>query len=556
MDSEQARCELETLWSDVFGDVLGESKPDPIVLGGCWRQWDDRAAAHLPLTLALLDRPGGADSPKGKRYVLLLAGYSAEQLALCAGVHLSVETTTVIVPVSSKLAWKAVEESVRQHRSELGFLKPAIDPLVEVDPSSPADVFRKLLGWLRGHPGVAVTIDSTGGKKPMDAGAIHAASWFDKQAWYLDFEHYDDVARRPRPWTCHYRRLELPDAVFSLRRRKAIAEAANAYRYDAALGLATDLLAGMTERREYFDKADIDGVERARDTLDRAAKWVAGDYAGIAGHAIEGVFRAQPGESVKDFAHRARNLPPFGMDLVTYVVDEYWRVWLLRETGQRREAIIGAVGLAERIVDALVEQRLAGGSPVLAAGTALLRGESAHVAEGKPFLPGWLPNANVNQKTKLLRKGEAKFHLCLTPSKDGRPPSLDVSWNKTSLEATLVVRCAALANGLSNRLWEDHWGNGSNGKWFEIRHAVAHTRAALPPATAGDEIDAAIDTYLPRFVELLVRVVGGTALDLGRSADETWVTFKTTTSRRREDCMPWDTGVARRMLRQQLGVEA
>jgi hypothetical protein len=110
-ESARARADVERQWEN-----LGANSPEDRI-----RLWTEKRSEHLVPTLTYLrgprkstDDPGESErrylSGERERVLLLMAGYSPEQLALSIALHVKEFGCTKVIPVSSSDAWLGVQE--------------------------------------------------------------------------------------------------------------------------------------------------------------------------------------------------------------------------------------------------------------------------------------------------------------------------------------------------------------------------------------------------------------------------------------------------------------
>lgn len=550
-----SRCadeELKDIWRRCFPD---EARTDADVRVRGEAEWRDQRAVHLPLTWKVMKstlsaslRFGSAERAEGEPTLLLMAGYSPEQLALVVAVHVEAGCTAV-VPFTGRGVWNAVQADVASCLSILGVDGRVLAEPVEVDPSSPADVFRKLIAWIRKHPTARCAIECTGGKKPMDSGAAHAASFYGLPAYYLDFDRYDSGLRRPLPWTCAYRELPLPDAAFGLASRMRVFDSFRGFRFADASLVMTDVVQ-HAHTSGFFEEADLEDLRRANDLVAEAAAWMDLRYHEISGHPLADTFKQADQEEPRHLVQRLLATDPLDK-LFVYLADEYWRLGLLFDAGEKREALVGLVGLAELAVDGMFRASWFGAARVTGA-TAV---EWLNVADSAPLpdlshwkgltMPlGCLPPSSFGPKVRLLRRGTATFDVWAWPAAGGaelraEPPG----WNDKRLVARVDVALedgvGPPLGGLSNRIWKDWFGDFPQGGWVQNRHALAHLRAPLFATKAVDQARQALEIFVPRLIEVLRRLHAGESIDTQDIEKNGWPCWQQKPPWRKEDRMPW-----------------
>lgn len=578
--------------------------------------WQQHARLYVPLTLdVMLETEGGdgrieieyggdANDEDRPKVLLLLAGYSVEQLALSIAAHAENGCQRVI-PFTSGECWDAVYEDVAKYLGKMEDEKDRIldyhlPPCskaetvvaskvcgkqillpkwpVEVDPGNPADVFRKLVTWLRNHRGqVRAAIDCTGGQKPMDSGATQAASFWGIPAYYIHFDKYDDKLRRPLPHTSRYVQLELPETAFSLSARRAIIERFESRDFQAAYLLAVQMATGVYDatrggsgNSEPFGQ--LEDLIAVGKSVRKSRDWAHVRYhrRSLKAHNLHKYFRdfvkankehsksaAQKSGGNKTEQKKSKPLDQVVLGLreksrrtalLEYVVDEYWRLSTMLEVEQVRDVIVGSVGLVELVVDSLFSFPWAKTIKIKTDSDvtplALFRKNGKKIkpvpasdipsadtlqwSKAERFPMNLMPFAAQGDKVQLMRFGSAKFRMFLPVDGTGRPHlKLDCSPPKESqprFEALVTLRTShAPLKQIENNFWQSFWGKYP-GEWALCRHKVAHVRApVLDPAVNDWLNNEVMPHYLPRFVELLFRMVDaesdGKEVDLSDSHD-------------------------------------
>ena len=554
--SHAGRCldALRDLWGRCF---MSDARHDPDERARGEEQWCGQRADHLPLTLGVMTSRGPCEyrygrseqGESGRPTLLLMAGFSPEQLALVIAAHAGAGCEGV-VPFTGSGVWAAVQEEVASCLTHLGVDSSLVAEPVEIDPGNPADVFRKILRWVREKTAARCAIDCTGGKKPMDSGAAHAASFYGLPAYYLDFEQYDPELRRPLPWTCTYSSLPLPDAVFSLDSRKRVFEAFRARRFGDAHVVMREVLAGG-RRSGFFEGAELEDLRSADRMIAKAAAWI---------DPSREWFSEAP--EIEPRLVIEQLLAPERFDeFFCHLAAEYWRLSLLVDCSQDREALVGLVGLAELAVDRLFREPWFQEVRVVKA-TAV---EWLEVKDepglpdlgplaGLPLPVSCLPHSCFGEKLKLLRRGMATLPVRVACGETGAylrdpPPAFGESGLLARVEVALPNATEAPESppgqqasrsplaGPSNKLWKESFGF-PHGGWVENRHAVAHLRAPLS-GKAVAEVRKACDSFVPRLMEALRRVHNGEDLDWNQVELPDWARWKDTKPWRRVDRAPW-----------------
>jgi hypothetical protein len=484
--------DLEGLWEGTFDEYASGSPAE--------EEWAHQRSRHLPWTLQVIQdsgvpaleyrSPGGAEEAEGTRTLLLMAGFSEEQLALCVALHARQAAndgvSLRVIPFGEQKAWPQIRPKVGECLGRLDAAYPDLLPpqCQPVDPNSPADVFQKILGWLRESSGARVAIDSTGGKKPMDAGAAYAASFYGLPAYYLDFDEYHHTLRRPKPHTLRYRKLALPDAAFSLSSRRKVLTHLKDVQLDVARQEASQIR-DSARGSGYFAEPDLQDLEELVCLLEKSVAWWRHDYgnAKLGGHGLHPIFSGA--SNLRDAVGKVERDPKL---LFEYALDEYHRMCLLPQ-GHDRERVVAAVGLCEFIV----------------------RGLCRNLGVRRDWLNSAGALAQILRKGVVERDGEIKY------------------------EATEH----ALLKSIEEETYREKWGDWAKaddeGSWLWLRHKIAHMRSPLP-----EPIPAAVlRDYVPRFIELLGRFANGVALDVAASGNDKWVEWEERPTYQLESRVPW-----------------
>jgi hypothetical protein len=532
-------------------------------------EWNNRAQEHLPLTLEIMElnqpidikygREGRRESCPDGRALLITWGFSPEQVALGIAIHAKREGKLRVYPFTTKTAFQKTLKRVNECLQILGIENDnnIIQNAIYVESNSPASVFQKIAEWLRDTRNqlLAPAIDCTGGQKPMDAGASYAASFYDIPDYYLDFSEYDQRARRPKPWTSRYHRLPLPDATFSFGSRRKILNDFCSHNYAfASQGLRE--LVESSSISDYLDAKDQADLREASAHVEWAANWMDVRYerAGVAtSPKLHTFFRAQL-ESKKSGREIVEALiSDEDKELaLEYIVDEYWRLWLLRKAKKNREALIGCAGLVELTVDALFPHKWFESTAKILE----ITGERISLKiERTPFQSRHLFKGNIGGKLRLFYGNTCRFDAAIphgAKDLDGIKDKHDKSKNDT--EISLLVTCDPLIRlnpsmKLSKGKSDNFWGRFHQGQWFKERHGLVHIRAPFhDPRLLSD----ALGTYVPRFIELLYRVVNNIDLELEQIVDPqqhlAWITWWNSEKFRQETRIPWDSQQVRETL--------
>ena len=512
MDNER---ELKELWENNFSHEQSEFTPEKLVQGE--QKWREQRCVHLPLTLnvmlenvASLDygRRGQAD---GERVLLLMVGFSEEQLALSIAAHVQ-RSCKKIVPFSSLTVGAYMQSGIVDCLRDLELIEMedyCFEPLQEIEPNNPANVFQKIMHWVRDNPDRRPAIECTGGQKPMDSGASYAASFYGLPAYYLDFEKYDRQLRKPKPWTCRYHKLELPDAAFSLSTRSSVRELFKKLRFQEAHELLQEIVNAPLAAK-YLEEEDHHDLNLAIDQFLRCNHCIQFRYEEdlLSEHKLHACFKKsrdtkmEPRKIVEELLKRNNQSLLF-----EYVIDEYWRLYALRDKGEHREAIIGCVGLIELVVDSLF----------------YLPWFDRVEKEPPNSLP---PEGHQRKKFLFLWNGKADFTR--------RSPRIKLKCDPPALKVPVdEEQCTALRANV----WDKYASELCI--WTEARHALAHVRVPFVPP---DTLNRALNHAAPRFIELLFRMQNmGTAgqVDISQSAEEEWITWWTKEEWKQEKRAPW-----------------
>ncbi len=255
-EADAAVGELKDMWGPIYNPINGSRDHCRSQADG---KWEVLQPEHLTLTLKVIrghgldPTPHSSDDPAigycnrdhmEEKALILMVGFSVEQLALCMAFHYLEYRCRKFVTFYSE---QSGNDFFGKYQELLGGLigkdPGEVGRTVEVirgtwgivNPNRPSDVFKKVAEWLRHRGGdqryvplKRFALDVTGGQKPMDSGASAAAAFFNIPAFYLDFTDYDDLLRRPKPYSLRYRRLLLPSTAFSHHNRRDLREAIRA----------------------------------------------------------------------------------------------------------------------------------------------------------------------------------------------------------------------------------------------------------------------------------------------------------------------------------------
>lgn len=229
--------------------------------------------------------------------LILPVGTSPEPL-LFAVAHHAPWSVALLLPKLSDDAKDRLERLWDQAADPLG-----VPPFEEVRSlpvrDEPADVFQAIRKLVDGDDDRSldrskILIDITGGKKSMTGGAFLAAGFLGIEAAYVDFEHYDEILRRPDPGSVRPGRLQHPEELFRLRDRDRLGVRFDAQRFREAGELAGDL--EETARSGPIREALGDGeAKRLADEMARVGAvargyelWLSGFY-GEAAESLAGI---------------------------------------------------------------------------------------------------------------------------------------------------------------------------------------------------------------------------------------------------------------------------
>ncbi|KKM12783.1 hypothetical protein SY88_01510 [Clostridiales bacterium PH28_bin88] len=263
---EQVRQETRLLWEQ----KMGSSERDYIV---AYLQY------LLPRELEYINLHGKPPAPRGGTLVFLV-GYSLEPLLLSASLWKPERIVLVVNNTYGTEAGKARYCFTSDMLNRLAGKNRAfiVEPFIEVlRDDDPEQVFAYLQRHLAGRPDL--TIDITGGKKSMVAGAFLFAAYSDTPVAYVDFDEYDANFQRPYGYKCHVTALDNPYQKFALRDWEQLK---NSFLNNSFL-TALELLRGIKNIPYFGDshRQSMDSLEtllrmyRAWDNADFA---VAGDF--------------------------------------------------------------------------------------------------------------------------------------------------------------------------------------------------------------------------------------------------------------------------------------
>lgn len=336
-----------------FRDCFESRTHSPEAAIACW---SEQKTVHLPLTLDVLKASAQSCRPyatqNSKRALLLTIGYSDDQLALVIALHRDLWQVSKVVPFASWDTWndadgvEGMKTRIGKALQALGWKDQAVDDLwaglISIPPSDPVDVFRKVAGAAREwrSKGYEVAIDCTGGKKPTDSGAAHAASFYGVSAFYLDFERYSATHRRPLPWTLKYTQLRQPDSSLALSGRGEIFSLFKAGRFVLAYERVEAISAGTGMD---WDPELKEGILAAKVLARQASDWLRSDY--------------QSGDPALRHLHSVHwekfvaTVLSDGDGLCIFVADELWRAELeYEQTGDCRGVIVSCSGIVELVL--------------------------------------------------------------------------------------------------------------------------------------------------------------------------------------------------------------
>ncbi len=403
--------ELERALAEFYRSIkncCNDKRLDPALAGerGIRRDvletWQDHSDDHLPVSLALLQKRSNVDNDPARpqpKTLVLMAGFSAEQLVLSIAFHYFENGIRHVMPFAGKTrgggtSWSdGIGDRIDQGLQILGIKKHfeddenglRIEEPEPVDASNPARVFQSILLWHRKTPNRSCMLDVTGGQKPMDSGASYAAMYLGWPAYYLDFEHYDDKLRRPEPQSLRYSELLLPNVAFSHNSRREVVSHFHGKRFRLGLERLMDLVKPGEDPKykEFFPQEDKDDIQSAARFFRQCVSLMGADYDSDTLRPIRPELHSQFKPPASDQpsppshqqsrktlhqlmqpASASRDSDP----LLQYVADEYWRLKTLLELAKGssdtddsavrysegiRDVIVGTVGLCELIIDSL-----------------------------------------------------------------------------------------------------------------------------------------------------------------------------------------------------------
>jgi hypothetical protein len=450
-----------------------------------------------------------------------MVGYSEEQLALVIATH-ACHGCMTYVPFAPAAVWASVQNGICECLQALGVADVVQENRVDIESDNPADVFQKVSRWVRGHSQYTPAIDVTGGKKPMDAGAAYAASFYGIPAYYLDSTEYDRDLGLPLPHLSEYRELDLPDVVFSLQARQRIFVAYRARRFDEASELV-GAVADDEKARCFLDEEDRRDLENARDLLERAKLWLHLRYedprlsSSLLHNFFTSVGMRRPREKVEMLLE-----PDNSHLLLEYLRDEYWRLTHQLDARDYREVVLGCAGLAELAIDSLFYRyaRIDRAEPV----------SWENCDRGFPFLncyrgkclPFGLIQMQWSAKTGLLRTGTATVEAWAHATDEGaelRVPVPQPQQPRLAVRLCLRTDQSKPVVGFSGAQWKAVFGYPG---WLsDLRNDLVHLRTPLDnPTSASRALECA-----GRFVELVGRLEDGCDLELDHAEDSAWLRF-------------------------------
>ncbi len=518
-DVEQSAAEaVETItrcWKEAFENDALSSENSPR-----FKRWGEQRTTHLPATLriisARLSRP--AEPHPGR--LILCIGLSEEQLALSVALHARLAGDLSVVPVGPPETWVKVRDELREL---LAILETEVrwEAAIHTSRADPAEAFRAVLGALRETP---AWVDTTGGQKPMSNGAAFAASYFGAPTGYLGFDDYSILHRRPLPWTARYAWPSQPDGAFALEHRRAVLRAYERKDFASANALLEQALRSARQSG-YLDQRDVERLEKGRELIESARLWMSAQYHRLGvDAALRDWFDAQlqsapqrdDGESLGDALSAQPNVA------VPYMADEYWRIGLLLDLGQQREALIALAGLAELAGNTALKM-VAGRVRVTS-----IRSNGGWFSPSRAVLPPHrIPPGTLSKKMRLLRRGECTWSAKLHESelRAGLDPTLSVPeppWRQATLRLTLANPPLGCDNDCWSRSFatrrdDDGW------RWVDERHMLVHSRVPLlEPSLVGTPFK----RIVPRLIEVCYRLWKGTALEIESAGRDDWLTWR------------------------------
>jgi len=525
--------------------------------------WDYLRETHLPISLALLRirlagkslkygrENGDPQTNPSNRVLLLMSGYSVEQLVLCIALHYYEGRVRRVVPFGGTIevegnSWDGpVKREVLEGLRLVGINVATdhqdqecmyFDKVCPVEASNPAKVFQGIHSWARENANVECAIDVTGGQKPMDSGASYAAMYLGWPAWYLDFSKYHERLRRPLPYSLTYKSLVLPEAAFSHDSRKAIVELVETNQF-AKASLLVEHLDTFVAESDFLEQSERDDIAKAKSLIVLSDAWLRADYEHPAMSACSSVVCTQFQSIVKSKTLRMTLENAFlsGGDssaaaLLAYAVEEYWRIKsVFDSSNDSRDCIVASHGLYEVLLDGMLNRpRFRSKITQVVVGVVYVGGSKSPLplappAAGEQFLNQAMlfqrfPPAAHREKRQLLLNGTSAFDVRIpipedfdcsnqhdlqshlnswfeskdVPGKD-RFVELNVA---IDLEMSLSVKEGGKL--LSNTQKEKRWGEYV---WTDTRNLAAHWRTPLGPGF-GDVATNAINEWLPHYIGL------------------------------------------------------
>lgn len=290
--------------NDMFNEISQNHK------NSFGEEWENRRSEHLPMSLDVLLRTPilspANEKPEGcskqiwtahQRYrnttnktLLLVMGFSSEQIVLSMAAHVLSYKCTRVIPVTTRDVWSLTAngnlikdwwDALRSSKQEL----PEWNTLVDKDrisfvrQDSPSSVFKSLRKTIKEDSKYTgeFAIDATGGTKPMDTGAAAFAAYFDLPAYYAATSEYNYDLRRPNPETVSYTLLDRPTSTFTQSKRQSILDSFQSGDFPLVEKLSQQILDEIGpggEFEEYFlEEADGVQIKKVNELAKCAFSW-------------------------------------------------------------------------------------------------------------------------------------------------------------------------------------------------------------------------------------------------------------------------------------------
>lgn len=220
--------------------------------------------------------------------LLVTVGYSPEPLLMSAAYHAPGRIAFLLEQNLRDSYLETLGELWDAMGDVLGFPEFHSSTILRLQVrDNPADLFQVVRGLVESRQGGSehIVLDITGAKKSMVAGAFLAAGYFDIEASYVDYDHYDPVLRRPEPGRCRPVALPNPFRIFQLKEESRIEEAWKRRRYEECRQLLASTRQALNnpEAREFLRVDESAAFGRRLAAVDRLAEacflWSEGFYA-------------------------------------------------------------------------------------------------------------------------------------------------------------------------------------------------------------------------------------------------------------------------------------